>query len=355
MPNLARGGAERVCVNILAGLDREKYEPALLVFKEQAPDPGLRQELAAAGVPVFSLRKKYLVDPRNFFSIIQAVSSFQPDIIHTHLGGDIYGRLAGHLASKALIVSTEHNINQNERGLAAKLKIMTARWAKMIFMVSQAVRDDAILRYKLDPARTAVVYNGLDLAPYQKIAPRTADKKIIFGAMGRLTEQKGFTDLIAAIPLTKNKDYSVEIAGEGEAEKSLQRAIQTLGLTERVRLVGLVEAPSFLARIDAFIFPSRWEGLGLAAIEAAASGRPVIASRAGGITEVLDQEKAWLFTPGQPAELAAQIDALSAALVKDEARLRIDRAREAVLEKFSLAAMLAAYQGWYEKLLAAEK
>ncbi len=356
LPNLSRGGAERFCVEILKNLDKEKFSPVLLLFKENGSGEEMKLELKKANVPVFAIKKLALIDPINFGQIIKVIKTIKPDIVHTHLGGDIYGRLAAKILKIPIIVSTEHNLNRSEKKKATWLKKITAAWTHKIFAVSQAVREDAILRYKLKPEQITVLYNGIDTNLYtssnisNRLYNDNNSNKIIIGALGRLSSQKGFMSLIEAAAKTKNKNYLIEIAGEGELEGELKKRIKELELINRVRLVGRVEAKSFLAKIDIFIFTSLWEGLGLAILEAGAMGKPIIASQIGGVREILNEDNAFLFPAGDDDEIAEKIDFVLNNLNSQEVKNKIETTSKIIKEKFELSDMVKKYANWYEKL-----
>jgi len=360
LPSLSRGGAERVAVDILKNLDQTHFAPALLLFKDNKQGEELKAELAAAGVPVISLHKRLLIDPLNIALIIRAVTKLKPDIIHTHLGGDIYGILAGKLQKVPVIVSTEHNINQSAKKSAELIKKVNLKSVTKIFAVSNAVREDAISRYHLKPEKITVVYNGIDSQHFDPskvsdwLPGRSDGEKVIIGAIGRLSQQKGFMSLIEAAAKTKNKNYLIEIAGVGEMAGELQKRIKDLELINRVKLIGPVNARNFLSQIDIFVLPSLWEGLGLVILEAGASEKPIIASATGGILEILNEDNAWLFPVGDDDILAQKIDFLINNLQTAETARKVAAVNELVKEKFSLTKMVAKYATWYEELLAAK-
>ncbi|HPY08888.1 MAG: glycosyltransferase [Patescibacteria group bacterium] len=366
IPNLRGGGAERVCFDLLMNLDADKYEKSLILFKDNGEGQIWREQLANRGVKIIALKKQYLFDLKNFREIFSAIKKNKPHILHTHLGGDIYGRLAGFLNKVPIIISTEHNLNKQERKGATCLKTLTSLWADMIFPVSEAVKQDAQKRYRLNPHKLTVIYNGIDTNIFKsksveslnKDEPRLNDvnlnkdkaEKIIIGSLGRLTEQKGFKILIEAISKTKHKNFLVKIGGEGELKEVLQKQIDNLGLSERIFLLGQVDPIDFLKEIDIFVLPSLWEGLGLVVLEAALANKPIIASRVDGLLEIINSDNAWLFTAGDSNELARQIDELIDNLNSEETQRKIASIRKIVEEKFSLTKMVENYSAWYEKL-----
>lgn len=352
LPNLSRAGAEKVCFDIVSNLDRERFSPSLLLFKDNGEGMDWQDSLREKSIPIYSLNKKYKLDIRNIWQIYKTIRQQRPDIVHTHLGADVYGRIAAYLAGIKIIVSTEHNINVSERPIITWLKKVTARMSVKIFPVSQAVKSDAITRYNIDSERLIVIYNGIDLDYFnnKNIAPKVNRDKIIIGAMGRLSKQKGFHLLIEAAEKIKHKDFKILIAGEGELKSELRDQINILNLADKVELLGLVDSKEFLQKIDIFVFPSLWEGLGLVALEAAAMGKPIVASATGGIAEIISQESGYLFEVGDENDLARQLNILISGLGSEELTSKVERARELVAQRFTLDKMIFDYSVWYEKL-----
>jgi glycosyltransferase involved in cell wall biosynthesis len=352
LPNLSRGGAEKVSTDLLLKLNSNDFNLSLILFKDNNEGGELKQSLISKGINIISLKKNFLIDPINFWNIYCQIKKIKPDIIHTHLGGDIYGRLAGALAKVPIIISTEHNLNFKERKSAAWLKKISIKYATKIIAVSEAVKKDAKKRYNIPDDKLMVIYNGIDLSYFQKTnsAQKPNNGMLCLGTMGRLTEQKGFMTLINAISKTKNYNYILNIAGAGELETALKQSVKELNLEKRINFSGIVEAREFLNNIDAFVFPSLWEGLGLAVIEAAALSKPIIASNADGINEIIGADDGLLFKAGDENDLAAKIDYLIENIHTEEIKVKIIKARTKVSNQFDLNKMVIAYEAEYKSL-----
>jgi glycosyltransferase involved in cell wall biosynthesis len=187
--------------------------------------------------------------------------------------------------------------------------------------------------------RTHVVPLGIDLGRFAR-GRRVLDGRIV-GNVARLAEQKGQRDLIAAAPsvLERHPDVRFVVAGDGELREELERLAEPLG--DRFAFLGARrDVPDLLASFALFAFPSRFEGLCLAVIEAQAAGVPVVATPVGGIREtVLDGETGWLVPPHDVDALAERI-----AWCLDhpaEARAVAATAKSGVLERFSVERMVA--------------
>ena len=349
LPSLEQGGAERFTLDLLVNLDREKFSSRLLLFKRGG---AWINEAKQEGVPVAVLNKKRGFDLVNFYQIYKFIRDWKPDIVHTQLGGDIYGRLAAYLAGVKTIVSTEQNVNADEPWYINILKRLASRCGKTV-AITKAVRDDAAKRYGLKNEDIALIPNGVNVDKYngnfKKITRQ--DNQFICGTIGRLSKQKGHSFLIEALANTKDSVKCL-IAGTGSLENVLKQKIISLGLEKRVELVGQVDnVPDFLVGLDAFIFPSIWEGQGIVLLEAGLSGLPIIASRVGGIKEIIDDETAWLVPPGDSRALTEKIIWLSENINSPLVKEKTDRFAKRIVERYSIKKSARKYEDLYINLL----
>lgn len=353
LPKLSGGGAEKVCQQILLEVDKNKYQAFLILFKDNDIIQAKleKEKLKGNGIKIISLKKKYLFDLFNFFQIIKNLKKINPDILHCHLGADIYGPLALFFNKKIKIISTEHNINRSEKKLARFLKIISLRRVNKVCAVSLAVKNDAIKRYNISENKIDLIYNGVDLNDYKLIKNDNINKeKVLLGSMGRLNQQKGHEILIKACALLKNNNYFLEIAGQGELRDKLNKQINYLKLNNNIKLVGQVNSKIWLNKIDIFIMPSLWEGLGLAVLEAAALKKPIIASAVDGIVEILNDNNSFLYKNNDPYKLAEKIDYLIEKLNTSKINEKSKLAYSLVVDKFGLNKMIDNYQNIYENI-----
>ncbi len=351
IPTLDSGGAERFFVDLIKNLDREKFEASLILYKRAGLWLG---ELEREGIKCVVLEKKFLFDISNFIAIYKNIKEIGPDIVHTQLGADIYGVLAAKLAGIRSIVSTEVNTNINESYLYNCLKKFSLRFVDRVIAVSSAVLNDAKKRYKINKKKLEVIYNGIEIERFSIKEKRnnfSDDNPIVFGTIGRLTEQKGHINLIKAFSMLSDKNAKLLIAGKGELKDDLNQLIITLGLQKRVELCGKVLAPKFLNEIDVFVLPSIWEGMGIVLVEAALTGLPIIASDVGGVSEVVSSEEAWLVEPGNIEDLRKTIDSLIINFETIETGLKIEKANKRAREMFDIAIIADNYQKLYQKLI----
>lgn len=293
---LARGGAERLLVMLLPELTRQGHDVAVAVH--DAPYD-LQPELEAAGVSVIRLpkRKKW-----NLIAGASHIAHAMPDadIIHAHLYfpavNTALARLFG--LTKAKTCMTFHNLayaGANRKGLKLRFRKALARslyprGMDSILAVSSAVADHYSKALSLE--RVAVLHNPIDLAAIAAITipPRIPDGPVHVVLPGRLVPEKGHSDLLDALrdPRLAGLALTITFAGHGKLQADLQKLSADLPFP--LEITGNLDHAAFLrvmASADIIVVPSRFEGFGLTALEAMSLSKPVIASTAGGLPEVL--------------------------------------------------------------------
>jgi glycosyltransferase involved in cell wall biosynthesis len=193
-----------------------------------------------------------------------------------------------------------------------------------------------------------VIELGIDLDRFGQ--GRSVLDGIVVGNVARLAEQKGHRDLIAAAPavLERHPDARFAVAGDGELRAELEALARPLG--EQFTFLGeRDDVPDLLASFDVFAYPSRFEGLCLAVIEAQAAGVPVVATPVGGIVEnVVDGKTGLLVPPRDPVALAGAI----VRILDDPelARALAERARPRVRERYTRQRMVERTLALYDSI-----
>jgi len=201
-------------------------------------------------------------------------------------------------------------------------------------------------------SRANVVHNGVRLEDFAASKPYTHSRSYILG-VGRLVPQKGFDVLIDAFAQANLSSHDLLLAGEGPERKTLEAQIEKLGLQSRVHLLGRADRPTAISLFqgcDWFVLPSRMEPQGIVNLEAMAAGKAVIASRVGGVSEiVLDNETGLLVPPDS-------VNALSLAISRfaddPDTRQRLGNAGRVRAQSFDWQAIAVRYCELYRKILA---
>lgn len=218
------------------------------------------------------------------------------DILHCHKYKSIlYGTLAAMMCrGKDLKVIARVGSMRRSRTLNRRItnRLIFPRITK-IMAISQGVRQD-VLRFNrfLDPQKVVVIHNGIHLErfPFRDLMEQREEWPVL-GTVGRLVHTKGQTYLLQAFSQVHKKYPGARLlfAGAGPLLNDLKKEAEILGIAERVHFLGFQsEVSNFLKQLDLFVFPSLAEGFGLAVVEAMATGLPVVASRVGGIPEILN-------------------------------------------------------------------
>ncbi|GAB4319210.1 MAG: glycosyltransferase [Candidatus Sumerlaeia bacterium] len=283
--------------------------------------PGrLSAEMRRRGIPVHELNHRRLFSPSTLHALIRLMRDFRPLIVHTQLGrADVYGRTAARLAGVPAIFSTSQNIDDwKKRPLFNALDNFTLRWARRLIAVSDEVRRFLVSR-GVPENKITVVYNGVNIE--RKLAlPVGFDRdawRAQFGLtpanrlltiIARLDEQKGHRFLIPAFArfAAARPHWRLLVVGdEGRINDEIKRLADACAPPGTVIFAGhRGDIPAVLASTDVFILPSLWEGHPLTLMEAMLWERPIIATRVGGIPEVIEHmTTGFLIEPGREEEI----------------------------------------------------
>lgn len=276
MPGFGMGGAERVVLDLSSGLQRKGFDVSVISFIE---DGVLRSEFQARGIRTRVLHRR---DPFGISTVRDLVRIFQheqPDIVHTHLfGADAWGRLAAFIARVPIVFSTEHNINPSYGIIKRFLNWLFAKKTHAIIAVSEGVKETSLQKDRIPASKLRVISNGIDIERLPMRGGHGFHDIPRLVTVGRLFPQKDHATLLKALALVR-RPWTLRIIGDGPLSGELHSLANRLGIASRVTWLGVRhDVPELLAESDLFCFPSRWEGLGNAALEAAAAGVPAIVS-----------------------------------------------------------------------------
>ncbi|MCF6276312.1 MAG: glycosyltransferase [Candidatus Magasanikbacteria bacterium] len=304
IPTLSFGGAERFVVDLANNYDENKFETTIIVLKNYTP---LKKELKRS-VRVITVKKKGKISFGLFKLLRKKLKILKPDVIHTHLfGGDFWGRVVAHKMGIP-VVTTEHNINTDESFFKKRIKILLKNYSDVYTAPSKAVVEFMKKEYKLKKP-VHKIRHGIKLERFAKIKPAKIKKNFKLLILGRLVEQKGHKNALSALVGLKDFKWHLTIVGDGEKKKEIISMSKKLGIFDRISIQKpTTNVPELLKNFNIMIIPSNWEGLGIVAMEAMASGRVVVASATGGLVEVVrNMENGLLFENGRYDDLRSRL------------------------------------------------
>ena len=304
------GGSERHLLTLLPALAERGVEAVFLGLDDPAGDvePFYRE----LGVDAVRLRCARDLDPALAWRVRRELRRLRPDVVHTHLvHGDVYGALG---AGRTALVSTKHNDDRFRLGPFRYVERALTRRAAKVIAITAALRRFCVDGVGLPAEKVAVVHYGLDGLPEpwgeSKEVPLPDGARVLL-CVARLAEQKGVDVAVRALPSIRERhpDAVLVVLGEGP-ERARLEALAGDG----VYLPGRVgDVAAWYRRAELLVHPARWEGFGLALLEAMLAGKPVVATRVSSAPEiVVDGETGLLVPPNDPAALAAAVASLLA-------------------------------------------
>lgn len=325
------GGAERSLVELLPKMEEHGIRPVVACLEYQ--DVGFEDEARMSGRDVRILEGNGRLG--QIRSLRRVIRELRPSLVYTSLfDADIAGRLAAiglDVPVMSLLANTAYddarladpNVNEKKLRLVQAVDGFTARHLTDHFhALSEAVKDSTVETLGVARNRISVVYRGRDGGRLGEAGTERrnrmrgalglSEQTEVVLTVGRQEYQKGHKHLVSAFAgvASERPNAQLLIAGrQGHATNDLEGQIATLDLDQRVRLLGhRADVPDVLAAADLFVFPSVYEGLGGALIEALALGLPVVASDLPALREVVaENENALLVPPAQPEPLRAAI------------------------------------------------
>jgi glycosyltransferase involved in cell wall biosynthesis len=298
------GGAERVFAGLASHFARQGHS-VWLVLDADGDRVGLEPavQVVIVGDGLAGVRK-----------LATMLREVKPDVALSAIAGNgtklVLARLRARSGTK--VVVSFHGFEEYRTGKLSAAAYFGLRlqqfWIRRIVAVSDALKNALIDRWGADPARIVRIYNPVPLRLPAVDAATLALRAPNLVAVGRLSPEKGFADLIAAFALVKHPGATLTIAGDGPERERLAAQIVRAGLTDRVRLAGFMSPASLYDEARLCVIPSRTEAFGMVAVEALDAGLPVVATDCAGLREVLGPIGR-IVPVGDAAAMAAAIDA----------------------------------------------
>lgn len=354
------GGVQQGVLNLCRTLDPRRYEIIVCALEN---DGVVGREIAQAGfeVVVLGLKGK-AARPRIVYELYRLMKSRGIDVVHGsayHPG--LFARLAGLWAGVPILINHEHSLGHRRVRHREFISHWLGKMTQAHIAVSQAVKDQVVSWYGLDPEKVRVIYNGVRPEFFEAgrwrresrerlgLAPETR----VIGVVSRLHMDKGFGVLLAALEGLKGEfPFKLLVAGAGPHEEEIRGLVHRHGLEDAVVFLGYRrDTPQLLGAMDVFVLPSIKEGFPNALLEAMAAGLPVVVSDYGPHLEAVEPGTSGLLFPPDDHEALGR--ALKAVLSQPEGAARLGAAAQRrVAAHFTLERFGQRVQALYDELAA---
>jgi glycosyltransferase involved in cell wall biosynthesis len=381
LSNRGYGGTEVHLRLLVLGLDREEFEPVVLLGANE-PMEVLAGELRQAGITVGSLpTATRRVDVRAFVDLVRVIRDQHADIVHVLMTGPVRGLtpfLASRLAGVPAIVSTEHSHAHHLEGtpgvrgaLLRAIARLRLRLATRVITVSSAQGASFRTVLRVSQKRTTVIWNGIDPNRYSRTYDGEAvcrelavpSSAPIVGMVTSYVDYERAEDFVRAAAIVRETaptahfwiigdQHPTVVKPDAMALRSMLEDLgHELGLTHQLHFLGYRDdMPRVMAALDVFVLPARYKSFGLVLLEAMATEVPVVATSTGGPAEIVrDRETGLLVPPLDPHALAT---ATATLLMDKEAAARMGRqGRRRVEQTFTAAEMVGRTADLYRCLV----
>jgi glycosyltransferase involved in cell wall biosynthesis len=348
-------GVTTYFLHVLPALVQQGIDLKAVFLRE--PHPAAAGLLPHGITPIFLSAHKW--DPSVAIKVSSLARQHKARVIHASgVKATLVGRIAARMVGAEAIVHV-HDLDYPSPVVSA-LHRLFARPRDIGLCVSNAVQENTARGYHIARDRLRVVYNGVRLDHVRNVPANTRERirqslnispdRIVVAMVARLYPVKGHKGMLQMMPTIAKAcpNVTLMIVGDGPERPALETIVDQLKLRSNVLFVGhRNDVPEMLAAADIAVMPSLSEGLGVAAIEALAAGKPTVAFDTGGLREVVtDGADGRVVPPGDHAAFSEAV----IALVKDPQRVRMWGERGVALtERFSVDAHVARLVQCYEE------
>lgn len=361
--SLERGGAEQHLLSLCRAHNPTTVRPSVITLYDRMP---LAAEFRKSGFHVGTIGLTSLRHGMTAVAKLRMlIERTQPDIVQTALlESDIIGRLAAGAAGHQRVISAVHapiyapvvradnpQLRRWKLEIVRKLDRWTGSWSNALYVgCSRYVMQSVGAALRLPPGQQQVVYNGVAVAAEPARAQANPYRLI---TVGRLDPQKGQRYLIEAMPavLAAYPQAELWIVGGGHLQPALAAQIERLGLSQRIQLLGVrSDVEQLFAQSSVFVFPSLWEAMPIAPLEALSAGLPIVGTDIPPLREIIDDTVQGLLVPAQdPAGLARAIISLLGQPGRREAMGAAGRRR--IIERFDINVTARCWEALYQHMV----
>lgn len=354
------GGVEELLLTLSNNLD-DDIDLTIVTLRNKGQ---IGREIEQSGTTVINMERPGGITPQNVVGTVRALhrlfDRLNPDIVHSYLWeSNFYSRIVATICRIPVVVISEQNIYRDKQFRHVAFDKLLSYVTNRIVACSESVLEFTVQQERIPEDKFTVIYNAIDPRKFEPKRSReealedlgiNPDATVLI-TVGSLSEQKGHEFLVQSMAeFDDSRDLHLLIAGDGGVEANLRKLADDLGVDNRVHLLGnRRDVPDLLGASDVFVFPSLWEGLPIALVEAMEMGLPVVASDIEPIREVVQDDAGILVPPCDPEALANGIERL----LDDPERARkcAETGQQRVEAQFSVDTLVADYCALYYELL----
>ena len=351
-------GVKRLFAWMIPRFDRERYSVSLVSLR--------RKDLSEETLDLFGVDITYLhrskFDPATLPDLLKVIDRKKIDILHLHgYGATTFGRMAGGMRKTPTILHEHANLTDTpwfQKVADTCLEPLT----DIAIAVSESTAEFVIKARKIPPAKVKVVYLGVPLEEFSRarsaddIASARAELGIApgdfaAGTVTRLHDSKGNSYLVEAARLVINERPNAKfyMFGEGPLREPLEQQARALGIAERFVFGGFArDVARVVSAFDVSVFPSLWEGTPLTVFEALAMGKPIVATDADGLLDVLRDDHDAMIVPKRNAEALA--GAIMRMMDEPATRQRLGAAAAVSGQRYDILAFVRKMERLYDLL-----
>lgn len=352
------GGAQKLVVEVLSRIDFSIFDIHLITFVQYSDTDSFYEDIPTH-VKVHKISFKGFKDLRSWITTYKLLKEIKPDVVWTSLFfSNTVIRLLK-LFCRFRVISTEQNTYLKRSALQKNVDWLLAFVTYRIVVVSnfllefvskqEGIRKDkfTVIHNAVNTKKIASACSVIDITSVKKELGISADTRVIIN-IGQLINQKNQELLINAFEKFSERypDYILVILGDGALREKLSNQVATLGLDEKVRLMGIQkDVPKFLAAADFFVLSSRFEGFPLVVIEALASGLPIVSTPVSGSDEYLFEGKNGFLVQPHVESIAAGMSKMAG--LKTTEKIAFTQQSKELAESFDIVRIGNKYQALF--------
>lgn len=360
-----RGGISSIVFPLIKHLESRGFQVLLVILGKGS----LIEEAVKRRINVKFFEKRIRgFDPSVLKKMINILKEENVALIHTHsIGSNLYGRLVKTFLKVPVVTTVHADTLSTLKGIFRKdiigsilyrIDISMSRYSDRIITVSNALKEKLIER-GINKEKISVVYNGIEKCNEEKELDTLSIKERfgitnekVVGIVGRLSAVKNHVLFLRSAKILLDKGIKAKflVVGDGPLKKDMERLAEELGIKENVIFTGWYNKIHQLYKImDIFVLSSHMEGMPVTLLEAMANSIPVVATRVGGIPEIVEDGKTgFLVPPDDPDSLSRAIYSLLDDPLKRREMGLVGA--EVIKKKFTLRIMADAVGGLYDEL-----